>query len=302
MNPRFARAWMAAPFGVAALAQAQDNAPEPLCGAATEDGRTVGYVQTGNGRVSVDARGVPLADLLRAIAECDGIAVIVDDDARASLTERMTTAFHDLSVPNALDVLLRSRDFQLHYVGSWHGPAETSPNRLWILSTDHALRARWSIAAPPVGLPHAHDEADVLESIDAVVAASDVTLASTELGVLAVSDADENVRQEAVYALGELPAADSLVILEQAIRDPAIRVREAAVLTLADLHDDGAVRLLSAALYDSSAAVREQAVYALGAIGSDAALESIRTALLSGDGAVRDAAGEALAEIGERSP
>lgn len=224
----------------AALAQAGD-APGPTAAAAAhgaprergqaqatrQDAAELDVEVSDTGLVSIDVREAELADVLNGLATSAGLSI----RSTEPLDDCITIAFERLPVAAAVSRLLHGHRFALLYLGPWAGAPEESPNRLLIFSAEGAAQVPERTIEPQATISD-----DPLARIDAVIrlAASDEVLAAAELTRIALSDPDGAVREEAVYALGELRSAQSRVALVHALRDPAEDVREAALIALAD--------------------------------------------------------------------
>jgi hypothetical protein len=187
----------------------------------------------GTGLVSIDVREAALADVLHVLATSAGLSIRSGEP----LDDRITIAFDRLPVAAAVSRLLHGHRFALLYLGPWAGALEESPNRLLIFSAEGAAQGpeRIVYAGEPLQIePQVTLSDDPLARIDAVIAASDEVLTAAELTRIALSDPDDAVREEAVYALGELRSAESRIALGHALRDPAEDVREAALIALTD--------------------------------------------------------------------
>ena len=117
------------------------------------------------------------------------------------------------------------------------------------------------------------------------------------LTTVALTDADPAVRQEAVYALGEIRTDAAIETLKHSLQDPEARVREAAVDAFADVGGEKSARALAAVLNDPDASLRLEVVDALGEIGGQTAIRLLRQASADPHSTVREAAIGRLAEL-----
>jgi hypothetical protein len=189
-----------------------------------------------DGLASVSASGVPLEDVLRAVAREYGLSVRSSE----ALDERVTVMFESQSLPHAVSRILNGRRFALLYVGSWDGPPEDSPNRLSIF----AGRSSEVADDPKEGGGHGGAPLDMqpywsaspLVRIDALIerAGEDARQAVPDLALIALTDPNAEMREEAVHALGDFNDSSIRFVLEQARWDSAPQVREAAEVALAD--------------------------------------------------------------------
>jgi HEAT repeat protein len=122
------------------------------------------------------------------------------------------------------------------------------------------------------------------------------------LTTVALTDADPAVRQEAVYALGEMRTDAAIETLKHSLLDPEVRVREAAVDAFADVGGDKSALALATVLNDPDASLRFEVVDALGEIGGQIAIRMLRQASTDSHSAVREAAAEWLAELSAGEP
>jgi HEAT repeat protein len=113
-----------------------------------------------------------------------------------------------------------------------------------------------------------------------------------------LSDPDPATRQLAVRALawGQAPA----VVLEPALGDDAEEVRTEAVLALGELEDPDRVRLMLLALDDESPFIRAEAVRQLAASGAPEAGPALVDLVDDPDRLVRITVAESLTQLGHR--
>jgi HEAT repeat protein len=104
---------------------------------------------------------------------------------------------------------------------------------------------------------------------------------TAELANAARGDRSDDVREVAVWALGERGARDPAVLsaLTAALHDRDEAVRGTAAWGLGQFHLEAAPKALLAALTDSSRDVRLKAAWALSEIGDSTALPMLRAAL-----------------------
>jgi HEAT repeat protein len=116
--------------------------------------------------------------------------------------------------------------------------------------------------------------------------------------VVALGDADANVRLDAVSDLGLMSdtQAESLLAVT-AMQDPAPAVRVEALYALESLRAESQLAAFRHALDDSDKDVRKTAVSALEELGGDASTELLWVALGDRDAAVRAAAADALTDV-----
>jgi HEAT repeat protein len=121
--------------------------------------------------------------------------------------------------------------------------------------------------------------------------------AAAALTTVALTDADPAIRQEAVYALGEMGGEQGFEVLKHALFDPDVSVREAAVDAFADIGGEKSALALTVVLKDADASLRAEVVHALGEIGGQAATRLLRQAAMDEQRVVREAAADLLAEL-----
>jgi HEAT repeat protein len=116
--------------------------------------------------------------------------------------------------------------------------------------------------------------------------------------VVALSDADANVRADAVSELGLSSEAQAESLLAvTAMQDPAPVVRIEALYALGTLRAESQLATFRHALNDPTTEVRKAAISALEELGGDASSTLLASALSDRDPAVRAAAADALSDI-----
>lgn len=157
-----------------------------------------------------------------------------------------------------------------------------------------------AVAETRVQVENATHEA-VAEAFEEEAPASNLSAAHTERVVAALTgalrDADDEVRREAVGALGQIRAQSAAVPLAEALGDKDGEVRAQAAFALGQIRAETAVAPLVAALADTDAEVRQQAVFALGQIRAKTSVEGLIGALRDVNVEVRQQAAFALAQI-----
>jgi hypothetical protein len=117
--------------------------------------------------------------------------------------------------------------------------------------------------------------------------------------VKALKDNDEDIREDAVDHLAELPDERVIKILSEVmINDEEEDVRAAAATALGDIRNQTAVYALIKAMQDDDIWVRESVVEALGKIGGKRVVAPLEEALEDEDEDVRKAAADALDNLG----
>lgn len=84
-------------------------------------------VEAGGAMLSIQANGVPLGEVLRAVSEKSGIVIISDEP----LTEEVTCGFTGLTLEQGVMKLLENRSYALMFNAQQE--AASSPAVLWIL-------------------------------------------------------------------------------------------------------------------------------------------------------------------------
>jgi HEAT repeat protein len=150
--------------------------------------------------------------------------------------------------------------------------------------SDDAVRAPTPPQQSTTGSPPSTSDVDDRDALDALI--------------LALSDANANVRVDAVSDLGLLsdPQAESLLAIT-AMQDPEPAVRAEALYALGMRRADSQLAVFRHALDDPDADVRKAAIGALEEIGGDTATTLLTTALSDHDAAIRATAEEALTDL-----
>jgi HEAT repeat protein len=117
--------------------------------------------------------------------------------------------------------------------------------------------------------------------------------------VQALKDKDENVREQAAEALGEIRDATGVPALIDALKDKDENVREQVARALGNIGDAAAVPALIEALKNADEHVRMYAASALGKFGDATAVPALMEALKDENRIVRGLTTEALEQIGD---
>lgn len=165
-------------------------------------------------------------------------------------------------------------------------------------------RDRETEAAVTAGAPGGSGRLDVAELLELIASAPREAGAEA---VRALSDAATTaalaeLREEAVFALGDMGGADGEAAVMTALSDPDPRVREAAVRALARQGGDAGVRALEWALAQAEPSSRTAIVDAIGRIGGPASVAALQSAVRHPDPRVREAAADWLDDPGGASP
>lgn len=113
----------------------------------------------------------------------------------------------------------------------------------------------------------------------------------------AMRDSDDEVRREAIGALGQIRAQSAAAPLAEALADKDGDVRAQAAFALGQIRAESAVAPLVAALADPEAEVRQQAAFALGQIRAKSSVDGLIAALRDANAEVRQQAAFALGQI-----
>ena len=122
------------------------------------------------------------------------------------------------------------------------------------------------------------------------------------LTTAALTDAEPAVRQEAVYALGEIGSEAAAETLKHTLLDPEVSVREAAVDALANIGGEKSAQALAVALKDADPSLRAEVVDALGEIGGPSAIRLLQQASMDPQSCEREQAAELLADLSGDAP
>ena len=303
---RLASSRRAAPvaLGLACLVSAGGAGSEPA-GAAAELA-----VEIADGRLSVRVGGMPLDQVLEAVAAQSEIAITVRGDAGTVRPQ----AFADLPVEAAIRRLAGDRGLLMLFAPAGDGgmPGRLRQVRVYgdlpsddtradppLVRTFGTPPRQRPPAAPSPPLP-AYEElatkgkSERLMAIRALARNKDEA-AVAMLGALLAQDADGMVRRIAATALGNVGGKSAAAALEAALADPQVEVRIQAMRGLLAIDGKAAAAPLGElALGDADPALRRQAVDLLATLRSDEARSTIRLASSDPDEAVRAAAEEAL--------
>jgi len=140
------------------------------------------------------------------------------------------------------------------------------------------------------------DTSDVERLIKTVEDTKDV-----EVLIKIVKHKNEEVRCEAVGALGKIKDPRAVKPLIKALKDKDLYVRQCAAEALGQIGDQKAMEPLIKALKDKDWPVRESAAEALGQIGDQKAIEALIEALRDKHSLVQWRAAEALSQIRDPS-
>lgn len=264
--------------------------------------QSVHVVAVVDGLVTVHVRDALLSEVLDEIAGQTGLRI----EGHASMADRITIELDQLSLEDALRLILDDQRYALYYVREALPDGETVrvPQRLRIFPDEADVRARSgsvddtaeaSLDADTIEaskmrtvLKSSDDPWDREDAVEALAESEQPDVAVPLLRV-ALTDRDEYVRLAAIEALATLGGDRAVEALEMALRDKDVVIREEAIETLEAIGGEQAARSLTVALQDAH--LREQAVDALGNIASPIALQFLEHAWAGdSDDAVRAAA------------
>lgn len=260
-------------------------------------------VESAEGRVRVEAAGVPLEEVLRELARQNDFELRLDEP----LGEAVDLQIDGLPLRRAVERILDASDLTYGWAGSSEGEGPRG-GTLWVFSGGAVEPAPAAAPEPAVveedprlaSLIEALADGDVDRRLDAI---SDLVgiggPAAEALADTALFDEDAGVREEAISGLGEIGGEELLATLERALQDPDVYVREAVIWAVSDIGGDEAVRVLGLALGDQEVSMREEAINALGEIGGESAMALLEQALEDSDESIRELASELLEELRE---
>lgn len=262
-----------------------------------------------DGLVSVEARSVPLGEVLDALAREAGFRLVVKD----SMPAPVNWSFHDVPVEKAVARLLGTASFVSLYA-STDGP--TGPT----LAEVRVLRAPTAIPAVVVygaDRPHNWDgqvaalEAATQGATPAEPTAPGAGGAQDQARYMsarvsrdlpqALSSDDPLVRRKAAAELATLRPQDSRGPLTQALSDSDSIVRMRAVQGLAQAGGEESIASLSKVLLeDQDPRVRRMAARGLGRMNTESAFWALMEANSDDDPGVREAVTQSLATLEKR--
>jgi hypothetical protein len=234
-----------------------------------------------DGRVSVEARGVPLGEVLDAVAREAGFRLVVKD----SMPAPVNWSFHDVPVEKAVARLLGTASFVSLYAPA-DGPAGPT------LAEVRVLRAPTAVPAVVVyGADRPHNWDGQVAALEA--ATQGATPAKPEAAAPGAGQTQTQARFMPTQAVHDLPQALSS-------DDPLVRRKAAA--ELATLRPQGSRGPLTQALSDSDSIVRMRAVQGLTQAGGEESIASLSKVLLEDrDPRVRRMAARGLGRMNTES-
>jgi hypothetical protein len=262
-------------------------------------------------RLTVDVEGARLTDVLQEIAEQSGFTL----EGYEANIDRITIRFDGRPLDEGLRLVLRNQSYALKHSLVAPRDGRSVESRLAVLRMFpsrgagqnegiDAAQGKDLVGDDTVDVPLlltvlASGE-DPVDREDAAWALGESGLAEVvaPLRQLGLADANEDVREAAIGALGAIGGDEAIHALTVALHDDSAELREEAITALAEVGGDAAAQALAVALHDDSTELRVEAIAALAEVGGAAAVESLAVALRDDDPDVREEAVEALGEIG----
>jgi hypothetical protein len=216
------------------------------------------------GRLTLMAEAAPLVEVLQAIGDAGGFAVVI----RGDLAQPVERRFEDRPLEDALQELTKG-----HTVIIKHAPDSGDLSELRVIASRRAtpappasVSATEAVAALAAAVEP--EERSGMSKREAFRFANRARPAPTEDDIrYALAGDDQSERVAAIPKVGSLMPQDALAVLSDVLaedRDPLVRSRAVAALTR--IEGDGAGSLLqSALLNDGDVGIRLQAINALAA-------------------------------------
>jgi hypothetical protein len=284
-------------------------------------------VQWVTGRLTVRASNVPLVEVVDQVARATGMDVI----GREKLTGRVSVEFANLPLVPALARLLVDVNYLVQERQT--SPAGTTASSSSLVLRIHSMDAAYTLPADALTGPipvraldqlvaaeaadvaetreqEAEDDPDVLEERREDQLEASALVAQGAFGpnahiesLIALMDSyNDEIRLEALKAIGTRPMPAALETLTTALGDEAWEVRNAAVEILGRAGDADSIRAVGDVLEtsdDRDARIDALRVLALrGGAGSE---PHLRAVLTDSDALIRDVAAQLLAEIDRRA-
>lgn len=269
------------------LAATQTNSASPM------------HVSVEQGLLSINARNVPLADLLRVIGERAALTVSIHGGDSPLVTD----SFTDLPLDEGIKRLVRGSGLVLTYAPSQGGAGAgvLKEVRVYMTPPQAPVPAVANGTKPASPARRAEQERSVgLRDVRTLARQRDEAAASALAQILA-QDSDPTVRAKAVAALGKFGGTEAAMALSMALMDQDSSVRIQAARALGRVEGDRATPALGGVLTgDPDPQVRREAVRTLATLGTDQARWSLESAALDADQSVRRAVASALAKWGKR--
>jgi hypothetical protein len=277
-------------------------------------------VEWQDGRLSVTAEGVSLAQVLQEVARRTGAEI----HGLEGVQENVSVRFAHLSLRDGLQQLLTRVNYFLSVQAAPQGGTQPA---LVLLSGWSAAPLAETLGgeegAKPEGEPVAEEDleerlaalqafaeagneealrqaaADPHQTIRAAafaLLARQNPAAATTLATAAVRGPDLAQRLTGLQALGQLDNSPAVQTLGEALTDDDVGVREYAIRSLMGQTSPDATSILSQALQDQDPSIRILALEALAAQGAEGR-EALKLALHTGDPLVRSRAAALLEQL-----
>ncbi|MFQ5773597.1 MAG: HEAT repeat domain-containing protein [Kiloniellaceae bacterium] len=261
-------------------------------------------VSVHEGLVSLDARNVPLEDVLRAIAEQAGFRLVLKGD----LSTPVTWSFKDVPVDRGVARLLGTASSLALYAPAPDGRGSVLAEVRVLRGSSDAvagasgvaraapIQPAWAVPAP-TSEPLEEDPETRLERVRGLVEKGRRTTVRA-LSRFVSGDDDPVVRRIATVGLGNLRGPKAKDALIEALADEDGVVRQRAAQGLARNGGQAAIApLRQALLEDPEPGVRRMAAFGLGRIDDDAAQSALIEAQSDDDPSVRGAVAAALVRL-----
>jgi len=276
-------------------------------------------VRASGGLLTVDVRGVPLAQVLRAIGEQADVRMTLRGDLEVPVTD----AFSGLPLEEGLRRLARGFSVTVTYAEAADAPGGDRLAAAWIIASSGTRGSVGTVAravepsqqgggpatasAPSVtsgseaNAPEATKHFPVGGWLSGIQALADEANQGSERAIAVLTDISLTepaavVRQQGVAALGRLKGPDVEPALTAALADDDASVRVRAVRGLRGTGTTTAVQALAGALRDDAdPSVRLAALDALMSYPGRTMLRGLAGAAADPDARVRDAAARGLA-------
>lgn len=267
----------------------------PLFAGATDSTGAMS-VQFDDGLLSVSASGVPVGDVIEAIADQAGLRLV----EHVELDRQVTLDIDGQPLHEALAVILGNDSYTLYQaMPSDDASADVIPGTLWVFSEGTSLAPAATVFYEAVLYRGTfREKKEAIRELQRLA-----TPAAVQALSLAISDEDARVRDTALSALSRIGSDEALAAIASASMDSDPRVRGEAAAALASGDSETSAQYLALALDDPDPRVRMAVIESLadvpfGAVPNDLAVATLSRALEDDDPEVRMSAVYAMEEIG----